>query len=99
MIAELGIVTTGLAFCAAVYALVAALLGTSLRRDSLVVSGRNAALMTFPADGLQFASIFAMLNHKFSIAYVAGVQPRHARIYLITGLWAARRGRCCSGRG
>ncbi|RPI99582.1 MAG: heme lyase CcmF/NrfE family subunit, partial [Chloroflexi bacterium] len=94
MIAEIGIVTTGLAFAAAMYAIVAALGGAYLHRDSLVVSARNAALMTFPLltiSGLLL--IYAMLNHKFSIAYVWQTSSRDTPdFYLITGLWGSQSG-------
>ena len=43
MIAELGIITTGLALVAAAYGMVVALAGGFLRRDKWVVSARNAA--------------------------------------------------------
>jgi cytochrome c-type biogenesis protein CcmF len=94
MIAELGIVTTGLAFLAAVYALVAALLGAYLKRDALVVSARNAALMTFPLLTVSsLLLIYAMLNHQFSIAYVWQTSSRDTPdFYLITGLWGSQAG-------
>jgi cytochrome c-type biogenesis protein CcmF len=94
MIAELGIVTTGLAFFAAVYAVVAALVGVRLRRDSLVVSARNAALMAFPLLTIScLLLIYALLNHKFSIAYVWQTSNLETPdFYLITGLWGSQSG-------
>ncbi|MEP0763351.1 MAG: heme lyase CcmF/NrfE family subunit [Chloroflexota bacterium] len=94
MIAEIGIVTTGLAFLAAVYALVAALAGAQLRRDRWVVSARNAALMTFPLLSVaNLLLIYAMLNHEFSIAYVWQTSSLDTpSFYLITGLWGSQAG-------
>ncbi|MBP8974935.1 MAG: heme lyase CcmF/NrfE family subunit [Anaerolineae bacterium] len=94
MIAEVGIVTTGLAFLAAFYALVAALAGAHLRRDRWVVSARNAALMTFPLLSVaNLLLIYAMLNHEFSIAYVWQTSSRDTpSFYLITGLWGSQAG-------
>jgi cytochrome c-type biogenesis protein CcmF len=94
MTAELGIVTTGLAFLAAVYALAAALFGAYLKRDTWVVSARNAALMTFPLlSAANLLLIYAMLNHDFSIAYVWQASSRDTpTFYLITGLWGSQAG-------
>ncbi len=94
MIAEVGIITTGLAFLAAVYALVAALAGAHLRRDRWVVSARNAALMTFPLLSVaNLLLIYAMLNHEFNIAYVWQTSSRDTpSFYLITGLWGSQAG-------
>jgi cytochrome c-type biogenesis protein CcmF len=94
MIAEVGIITTGLAFLTAMYALIAALAGTHLRRDRWVVSARNAALMTFPL--LSVASlllIYALLTHEFSITYVWQTSNRDTpTFYLVTGLWGSQAG-------
>lgn len=94
MIAEVGIVTTGLAFLAAVYALFAALFGTFFRRDTVVVSARNAALMTFPLLTVScLVLIAAMINHKFFISYVWQTSSRSTPdFYLITGLWGSQAG-------
>jgi len=94
MIAEVGIVTTGLAFFAAMYAVAAALVGVRLRRDSLVVSARNAALMAFPLLTVScLLLIYALLNHKFSIAYVWQTSNLGTPdFYLITGLWGSQSG-------
>jgi cytochrome c-type biogenesis protein CcmF len=94
MIAEVGIVTTGLALLAAAYALVAALLGVFSRRDALVVSARNAALLTFPLLTVScLLLITAMVNHKFDISYVWQTSSRETPdFYLITGLWGSQSG-------
>ena len=94
MIAEVGIITTGLAFFAAAYALVMAVLGAQLRRDRWVVSARNAALMTFPLLTVSnLLLIDGMLNHEFSISYVWQTSNLETpTFYLITGLWGSQAG-------
>ncbi len=94
MIAEVGIITTGLAFFAAAYALVMAVLGAQLRRDRWVVSARNAALMTFPLLTVSnLLLIDAMLNHEFSISYVWQTSNLETpTFYLVTGLWGSQAG-------
>lgn len=94
MIAEVGIITTGLAFVAAIYALVAALAGAQWRRDRWVISARNAALTTFPLLSVaNLALIYAMLNHEFNIAYVWQTSSLDTpRFYLVTGLWGSQAG-------
>lgn len=94
MIAEVGIITTGLAFLTAIYALIAALAGAHLRRDRWVVSARNAALMTFPLlSAANLLLIYALLNHEFSIAYVWQTSNHDTpTFYLITGLWGSQAG-------
>jgi cytochrome c-type biogenesis protein CcmF len=94
MIAEVGIISTGLALFAAAYALVMALGGAYLRRDTLVVSARNAALMTFPLLSISCLTlIYAMLNHRFDIAYVWQTSSHDTPdFYLITGLWGSQAG-------
>lgn len=94
MIAELGIVATFLAFVAAAYGLVAALAGAYLRRDALVVSARNAALVTFPLLSVAcFLLVYALLNHEFSIVYVWQTSNLDTPdFYLVTGLWGSQSG-------
>jgi cytochrome c-type biogenesis protein CcmF len=94
LLAEIGIVTTGLAFVAALYGLIAGLVGAQTRRDRLVISARNAALMTFPlltvACGVL---IYALLNHEYSIAYVWRTTDNATpTFYLYTALWGSQSG-------
>lgn len=94
MIAELGIVTTGMAFAAAAYALFAALIGAQWRRDKLVISARNAALLTFPLlTAACLLLIYALLNHEYSIAYVQQTTDNATpTFYLYTALWGSQAG-------
>ncbi len=94
MIAEIGIVTTGLAFAAALYALVAALIGARARRPALVLSARNAGLATFPLLTVAcLALIYALLNHEYSISYVWQTTDNATpTFYLYTALWGSQAG-------
>ncbi|MCD4687652.1 MAG: heme lyase CcmF/NrfE family subunit, partial [Anaerolineae bacterium] len=93
-IAELGITVTFLAFVAAVYAVGASIVGAQRRRDGLVVSARNAALLTFPLLTVSsLLLVYAMMNHKFAISYVwANTSLDTPDFYLITGLWGSQSG-------
>ncbi|NLF77118.1 MAG: heme lyase CcmF/NrfE family subunit [Chloroflexi bacterium] len=94
MIAEIGIIATGLAFVAAAYAIVAALVGMSARRDALVTSARNAAIATFPLLTVSCGLlVYAMLDHDYSIAYVWQTTDNNTpAFYLVTGLWGSQAG-------
>lgn len=94
MIAEIGIITTGLAFVAAAYALVAALLGVRAHRDAWVQSARNAALMTFPLLTIAcLVLIYALLNHEYNISYVWKTTDNATpTFYLYTALWGSQAG-------
>ncbi|MBN1678857.1 MAG: heme lyase CcmF/NrfE family subunit [Anaerolineae bacterium] len=94
MIAELGIITTGLAFLAAGYALIAALAGVYLRQNRLVLSARNAALMTFPLLSVACTvMVYVLLNHEYSIAYVWQTTDNGTpAFYRYTALWGSQAG-------
>ena len=94
MIAEIGIIATGLAFVAAVYAIGAALVGMTTRRDALVTSARNAAMATFPLLTVSCGLlVYAMLDHDYSIAYVWQTTDNNTpAFYLVTGLWGSQAG-------
>ncbi len=94
MIAELGIITTSLAFAAAVYALVAALFGARTRRDRWVVSARNAALSTFPLlTTACVGMLYALHTHDYSIRYVSETTDNATpTFYLYTALWGGQAG-------
>ena len=49
MLAEIGLAALTLAFLLAIYAVVASLAGARVRSEGWLRSGRNAALLTFPA--------------------------------------------------
>ncbi|NDJ78157.1 MAG: heme lyase CcmF/NrfE family subunit [Chloroflexi bacterium] len=94
MLAEIGIVTTGLAFGAAVFALVMAVLGAVNRRDQFVLSARNAALAAFPLVTISCGVlVVALLNQEFSLVYVADTTDASTPdFYQVTALWGGQAG-------
>ncbi|MCU0511240.1 MAG: cytochrome c biogenesis protein CcsA [Anaerolineae bacterium] len=94
MLAELGLAALALSFVAALYALVMSVAGERLHREALVISGRNAALATFPlllvATG---ALLVALLTRDYQIAYVWSVtDPQTPDFFRFTALWGSQRG-------
>jgi cytochrome c-type biogenesis protein CcmF len=94
MLAELGIVTTGLALICAVFALVASAYGAYNRLDRWVLSARNAALLTWPLlTTACIALIAAQVSGEFNIAYVwSTTQSSEPTFFKITALWGGQPG-------
>jgi cytochrome c-type biogenesis protein CcmF len=94
MLAELGIVTTGLALiCAAIAALFGAY-GALNHRDRWIVSARNGLLFTMPLLSIACLSlVIAQLTGRFEIQYVWSVtQVNEPTFFKITALWGAQPG-------
>jgi cytochrome c-type biogenesis protein CcmF len=94
MLAEIGLVSTLIAFVAAIYAIGASVLGAQRQSDSMVVSARNAALLTFPmllvACG---ALLVGLVNGHYQISYVWSVtDPQTPVFYRVTALWGSQEG-------
>lgn len=94
MIADFGYITLFLAFCCAIYAVIAAAYGARKGDDRWVRSARNAIIATFPllllAAGL---IITALVTGDFSIEYVSRVSSRGMPTYLkVTALWGGQAG-------
>ncbi len=94
MLAEIGLTGLALAFSAAVYAIIAALLGARRHSDRLVVSARNAALLTFPLLLLAaFSLLSALLSQQYQIGYVWQVtDPNTPTFFRFTALWGSQQG-------
>ena len=94
MLAEVGLASLTIALALAVYALVFSLLGARNNSDSLMRSGRNAALLTCPALLLaSLALVAALMTEQYQISYVYEVtDPNTPTIYRLTALWGAQRG-------
>jgi cytochrome c-type biogenesis protein CcmF len=94
MQAEIGLTALILAFLLAIYSIGASVIGERSGNDSLVLSGRNAALLTFPA--LLISSLMlliALLTEQYQISYVWSVtDPQTPLIYRITAFWGSQRG-------
>lgn len=94
MLAEIGLTALILGFLLALYSIGASVIGDRTGNDSLVLSGRNAALLTFPAILLATAVLLiALITEQYQISYVWSVtDPQTPMIYRITALWGSQRG-------
>jgi len=94
MTAEIGFITLLFAFLAAIYATVVSVLGEWKNREHFVVSGRNAALLTFPLLLISAgALLYALLTEQYQISYVWSVtNPDTPLFYRISALWGSQRG-------
>ncbi len=95
MLAEIGLLTTLFAFISALYAIVASIYGERFAHsESLVRSGRNAALLT--AVMLTIATValeLAILTEDYQIAYVWSVSnPQMPLFFRVTALWGSQAG-------
>jgi cytochrome c-type biogenesis protein CcmF len=94
MLAELGLIGLTLAFIASVYAVGAALYGARARSEQLVVSARNAAVLTFPLLLVaSLALLIALLTQQYQISYVWQTSdPNTPIFYRFTALWGSQQG-------
>ncbi len=94
MLAELGIISLGLAFLCAIFALLASAYGAVNKVDRWIRSARNAALMTWPLLTCAcIAMSAAQLSGEYNIAYVwSTVNSGEPLFYKITALWGGQPG-------
>ena len=94
MLAEIGLASLALAFALALYAVLASLFGQSRRSTALLHSGRDAALLTFPALLLATASlVIALMTEQYQLSYVWSVtDPQTPAMYRFTAFWGSQRG-------
>ena len=94
MLAEIGLAALALAFLLAIYAVVASLAGARAGSYGWLRSGRNAALLTFPALLLASAVlVIALMTEAYQITYVYEVtDPQTPPLYRFTALWGSQRG-------
>jgi cytochrome c-type biogenesis protein CcmF len=94
MLAEIGLSSLALAFCAAIYAIGASVFGARRHREALIISGRNAALLTFPLLLISSGALLAaLLTQQYQITYVWQVSdPSTPLFYRITALWGSQQG-------
>ncbi len=97
MLAEIGLAALTLALLLALYAIVACLLAIRSgleSRDTLLRSGRNAALLTFPATLVATAAlVLALMTEQYQMSYVWSVtDPQTPAIFRFTALWGSQRG-------
>ncbi len=94
MTAEIGLASLTLAFTCACFAIIASLLGAQRKSAAWQLSGRNAALLTFPllliATG---ALVVALLSEQYQLSYVYNVtDPQTPAMYRFTALWGSQKG-------
>lgn len=94
MLSEIGLIALVFAFIAAIYAIIASTLGAWRHHENSIVSGRNAALATFPllivAAG---ALLVALLTKDYQNTYVWSVtDPQTPMFYRFTALWGSQKG-------
>ena len=94
MLAEVGLASLTIAFVLAVYGALASVVGARNQSDGAKLSGRNAALLTFPALLLATgALVIALMTEQYQISYVYEVtDPRTPTMYRFTALWGSQRG-------
>ncbi|MDE2950423.1 MAG: cytochrome c biogenesis protein CcsA [Chloroflexota bacterium] len=94
MLAEIGLASLALALLLALYAAAVCLLGIRAGDETLLRSGRNAALLTFPAILLATAAlVLALMTEQYQMSYVWSVtDPQTPAIYRFTALWGSQRG-------
>ena len=94
MLAEIGAVTLGLAFVVSLYAICASVWGELRHQAVWVLSGRNAALLTFPLLLVStLALLIALITEQYQISYVWSVtDPSTPLFYRVTALWGSQRG-------
>ena len=94
MLAEIGLAALTIAFALAVYAVAASALGGHKQQLRWQRSGRNAALLTFPALLLATATlVIALMTEQYQISYVYSVtDPQTPALYRFTALWGSQRG-------
>ncbi|MCS6872926.1 MAG: cytochrome c biogenesis protein CcsA, partial [Anaerolineae bacterium] len=94
MLAELGIVTTGLGLICAVIAALFGAYGALNRADRWIISARNSLLFTMPLLSIACLSLVtAQLTGRFEMQYVWSVtQVNEPTFFKITALWGAQPG-------
>ncbi len=94
MLAELGLITTFLAFVSAVYAIGASFYAGRKHSDTVLISARNAALLTFPLLLTATLALWlGLINGAYQMSYVWTVSsPNTPTFYRITALWGSQKG-------
>ena len=94
MLAEIGLSALAIAFALAVYALAASAVGGHKQLERWQRSGRNAALLTFPALLLSATMlVIALMTEQYQLSYVYSVtDPQTPALYRFTALWGSQRG-------
>ncbi|MGB7338654.1 MAG: cytochrome c-type biogenesis CcmF C-terminal domain-containing protein [Phototrophicaceae bacterium] len=94
MLAEIGLIALTLSFLTSAFAVIASVYGEVRFSNRMVLSGRNAALITFPLLTIAIVALLvALINEDYQIAYVFSVSdPTTPLFYRITALWGSQKG-------
>ena len=94
MLAEIGLVSVALAFAASLYAIVTSIYGVRRHSERIVLTARNASLLTFPLLLLaSLALLAARMSEQYQISYVWQVSdPNTPTFYRFTALWGSQQG-------
>lgn len=94
MLAEIGLVSLAFTLLAALYSVGACVYGQHKRLPHLILSGRNAALMTFVSLFISTGALeVALLTEQYQISYVWSVSnPSMQMFYRVTALWGSQAG-------
>ncbi len=94
MLAEIGLVSLFLSFVASIYALAVSVYSTRRHSDRLLLSARNAGLLTFPLLTLSCLVLWiALVQGEYQISYVWSVSnPETPLFYRLTALWGSQKG-------
>ncbi len=95
MLAEIGLAATFLAFFTSLYAIGASFYGERFARsEAIVLSGRNAVLLTFALMTTAMVALAAaLMTQQYQIAYVWTVSsPSMPNFFRFTALWGSQAG-------
>ncbi|MCB9454278.1 MAG: heme lyase CcmF/NrfE family subunit [Anaerolineaceae bacterium] len=94
MLAEFGFVSLLLALLAAAYALVTAIVGARRQSERMILSARNAALLTCPLlIAASLSLMIALITGEYQLSYVWSVSdPNTPLFFRITALWGSQKG-------
>jgi cytochrome c-type biogenesis protein CcmF len=94
MTAEIGITALLLTLIASLYSTVVSVYGEIRHADRAVISGRNAALATFPLLAIATgALLFALVTQQYQIGYVWSTSdPSTPIFYRVSALWGSQKG-------
>ena len=94
MLAEIGLIALTLSFFTSVFAVIASVYGEIRFSNRMVISGRNAGLITFPLLAIATGALLvALITEEYQIAYVFSVSdPTTPLFYRITALWGSQKG-------
>ena len=94
MLAEIGFVVCWIAFIAAIYAVVVAILGYQRKSEKMVTSARNATYVVFGMLSIALIVMtIGLVSEQYQIAYVWSVSsPSMPMFYRVTALWGSQAG-------